>query len=344
MKKIIITSFIILLFAQSALSINQTGKNLAVGYGYVAGVENINAVTVNPANLHLLNYDEVMVSFNRPFIFHSLFIGIPFIYERVIGLAFINNNNNFKQYRLGINLFNINILRLGLAAGIDREISSSEKDKWGFVLSPGACLEVVNKKKDNFSINLGVNYKNLFAANEFGIYKDLTKNNIDFGLRSEIFINSLFLNMGINYVEEIDYNGSLEYSIMKPLKLIIITGKNSYGCGSEYTINSHEVAFAYLYDKNEESFNYSLSYKVRVGTRTRKSVTSKKPKKPRKQILEKQKELLEKGLRLYKRKRYKEARETWRRLNRMDRSTEYAKRARQYIIKVNNILKSIEEE
>ena len=78
-----------------------------------------------------------------------------------------------------------------------------------------------------------------------------------------------------------------------------------------------------------------------MGTRIRKSVTRKKP---RKQILEKQKELLEKGLRLYKRKRYKEARETWRRLNRMDRSTEYAKRARQYIIKVNNILKSIEEE
>ncbi len=60
--------------------------------------------------------------------------------------------------------------------------------------------------------------------------------------------------------------------------------------------------------------------------------------------LKAQKELLEEGLKLYRKKRYKGARAVWRKCNKMDPSTEHAKSARQYIIKVNNILKSIGEE
>ncbi len=345
MKRIIITLYILPLLIHLGFAVNRTGKNLAVGYGYVAGVKNINAVTVNPANLDLLNCSEVMVSFNKPFIFHSFLVGIPLIYNKIVGLAFINNNN-FKQYCLGMNVFNINILKFGLTTGMDREISSGEKDKWGFVLSPGLRLEIINIKKKNFNIDLGLNYKNLYAVNDFKSYKDLTRDNIDFGMRSELFIESLFLDVGLNYyLEETDYTGSLEYSLLKPLKFIIMTGKDSYGFGSEYAINVHEIGFAYVCDKEMKSFNYSLSYKARVG-KLGKHI-EKKPiykKRPREKILEMQKELLDKGLKLYRQKRYKQAREVWRRLNRMDRTTEYAKRARQYIIKVNNILKSIGEE
>ncbi len=69
-----------------------------------------------------------------------------------------------------------------------------------------------------------------------------------------------------------------------------------------------------------------------------------KRRKSRADALKTQQELLEEGLKFYRKKRYKGAREVWRKCNRIDPSTEHAKSARQYIVKVNNILKSIGEE
>lgn len=341
MKKLFVL-IIILSFVSISYGINQTGRNLSTGYGYVAGVDSIDAVTVNPANLDTLSQNEVMVTFNRPFIFHSFYSGIPLFEDKLLGLGFVKNNN-IQQVRIGLTLFDPGFFKLGFNLGFDREIGWVNS-KYGFVLSPGLIINLIDARRDNFSIDLGFNYKNAVHETDIKNVDELKEKNLDLGLRSELFIEDLFLNVGgNNYDKEWDYTVSLEFLLIEFFNVAVLMGKEKLGWGSDLILDNHKVSFGYQCDEDNKSYNYALSYSVKTGEKIRKRRVYRRRRVTRR-AKRKQKALLEEGLQLYKDKKYKEARNVWRKCVRLGPRTEYAKSAKQYLIKVNNILDSLEEE
>ena len=79
----------------------------------------------------------------------------------------------------------------------------------------------------------------------------------------------------------------------------------------------------------------------KAGKSTRNRGTRRK--RSRLEIKKAQLKLMDNGLELYRKKHYKGARNEWQKCNALDPGTKTAESARQYIIKVNNLLKSIGE-
>ncbi len=335
-KRILLIIILLIGIGRAGYTINQVPENIYSGYAYVAGVYTVNAATINPANLYYLNKDEIYIAFNKPFTFHSTTIGFPFGKDGYIGLGIIANES-FHQYRIGMNLLDFNYFKFGIATGMDREISYDRDDKFGFILSPGILIPVIQKEDIDFKIDIGVNWKNAVPINSFLIYDELTERDLDAGIRTELFIQHLFLNAGINYFqEELKYSISLEYLLFGSFNIGGVYMDKELGVGFTLSFKNNYLGFAYLDD------NYSASYNLTLG---KAKIFKKRYQGPTitKEHLRIQRNLLNRGIKLYKQKKYDEAKEAWTRVIRIAPSTEYAKEAKKYIKKVNNILKSIKE-
>ncbi|MDD5065431.1 MAG: hypothetical protein PHF84_00140 [bacterium] len=344
MKKINITFILFFSMALWLSGMNRTPENIYSGYGYVAGVDNINSVVINPANLYVVNNDEIYITFSRPFLFHSVAFGFPLGTDFYLGMAFVAATNNFHQYRAGFNMLNSEYIKLGLTTGLDREIQSRGSDRVGVALSPGLTVLLISSEDIDFNLTLGVNYKNLMRYNNFKSTTNFTKNNIDMGLRSELFIKDLFVNLGANYFSgDLKYSTSVEYLVLNELNIGLGIRENDVVFG--FTINFLNNFMAFGYEKKNYSLSYCVSLNNMLVMRTEKAARKKvRHVKPvSRSVLNKQKQLLDEGLKLYKEKQYEEAKQTWQKLIRMAPSTDYAKEARNYIQKVNNILRSFNE-
>ncbi len=320
----------------TVFSINEVPENIYTGYGYVAGVYTVNATVINPANLYYLNRDEVYITFNKPFSFHSTAIGLSMGSDHYLGLAIITYPS-FHQYRCGMNIFDFEHFKFGLTTGADREIIEGEKEKFGYALSSGVTLPLLKMEDSDFRLDIAGNFKNVFTVNDFETHKELTKPNLDLGLRSELFIQHLFINIGGNCFEkEWKVSASLEYLFYDFINIGVVYMDKDFGGGGTIGFENNYIGFAYLED------NYSISYSLTLG---KAKIFKRRYKGPTitKEHLRIQRNLLQRGIGLYKEKKYDEAKKTWQGVIRIAPSTEYAKEARKYIKKVNNILRSINE-
>ncbi len=342
LKKLIFFIIFIILSSNLIYSLNQSPENVYTGYGYVAGVNNIMATVVNPANLYVLNNDEMYVSFNKPLQFHSLAFGFPISTKYYLGVAIIDNPD-FRQYRLGMNIFNRSWIKFGIATGVDQERINN--DKIGFCLSPGLTVLLFRKEDINFGLSFGLNFKNLISINHFESSTNYTRHNIDLGLRSEIFLRDLFLNLGANYYsKKFNFSPSLEYLITDFINLgIVYQNTKNFGCGFTLNFLNNYVGFAYLNKTYSISYSLSLNDAVDIQSKSKRGKSYRGIRAVRTKDLNQQKKLLEEGIALYKEKKYEEARDLWRKAIRLAPRTEYAKEAQNYINKVNNILKSVGE-
>jgi len=335
-KRIIFVIILLINIYKVSYCINQVPENIYSGYAYVAGVYTVNAAVINPANLYYLNKDEIYITFNKPFIFHSTIIGFPFGKNRFTALGILANES-FHQYRAGINLLNYKHFKLGISSGIDREIQKGGNNRFGFILSPGFTFPIVKKEDKDFGIDLAANWKNALAFNSFKTYKERTADDVDIGIRTELFIQHLFFNTGFNYFQgESKYSISLEYLLSDVLNIGVVYKDKKFGCGFTLNLKKNYIGFAYIDN------SYSISYHLTLG---KAKIFKKRYHGPKitKEHLRIQRSLLNRGIKLYKEKKYDEAKKVWKGVIRIAPTTEYAKEARKYIKKVDNILRSLEE-
>lgn len=319
-------------------------ENIYKGYGYAAGVDSINAAVVNPANLYLLNREEVSFILVRPVDFYSFLFGVPLFKDFYLGLGFLSLSPQFQQFRAGFSLLNSEYIKLGVSTGIDRERGADE-DRAGFALSPGATLLLLSAPAVNFNLILGVHCHNLFTINNFQTATNFSRTAVDTGLRMELFIRNLFLNLGGDY----DLSGfrtsvGLEYLFLGFINFgaALLEG-DRVNFGFTMNFKNHFIGAAFESESYSLSYTFSLNNLAAQASRQqqRRQVRHESRVSPR--ILIKQRQLMDEGLKLYREKQYEKARAVWRKVVSLAPSTDYAKEARSYIDRVNSILKSIGE-
>ena len=340
MKKYILIIISLIIIGNRLYGFYTLPENIYSGYGYVAGVNNINALFVNPANLFHINSDEMYITFNEPFSFYSFAAGFPIFQNQYVGVGFLSTLP-VDTLKIGVNFLDAEYIKLGLTTGIDHQKLPS--DKIGLSFTPGLTALIIKDENINFNLAFAATYQNLIAINSFTNVNDESSGYLNLGLRNELFIKNLFLNLGTEYIiNKFNFSASMEYYLFNFMNIGLTLKNSDLAIGTSIYFKNHFIAISY--QKNLLSIGYCFS----LSDSAEGSLFEKKVHKNfqlsrviSQGTLDKQKELLDEGVKLYKDQKYDEAKKVWIKVINLAPETEYAKEAKNYITKVNNILENV---
>jgi hypothetical protein len=361
-RLIVIILGIALLSAPVAASPTAIGQ----GYGFLASEGNAESSAINPSGLHSLQNDIFAIAFTGPSfglaeaftVLKTSFKSLPF----GLGCSFLSPELQRIYAAVPFGFPKLPWLNLAPVLSIDREYHPAANDRFGVGLGAGALLVFPADKKDqHLDFSVGISGINLFTWNQFTTTDRIADRTLLCGLRLETFIHELILNTGGSWDFDVkkvsrayDWSAGLEYGGIGRIKIEdVLLGEPRFGAVRyarstaafiSWTLRSHTFTLSYLTGDKGDSFE--IGYRLRAMSRPVAPAPKKHPKAKRKATaadLERQKNLLNEGLQLYKAKQYDEAVATWERSIRIEPDNETANEARGYIEKVTELLKGIEE-
>ena len=341
MKKSIL--LLLLLFASSLSASVPSPEFLYSGYAAAAGVDDINAVFNNPAALTSIKSYDIYITLSTPLVFRTLALPIPITEEYTAGLG-LDDDGILQRIRLGLPVVDAKHFKAGVSLGLDRELPRT-LDNSGFALDLGLLIPFFQDDKRNFGITWGTTVQNLLGINDFQLVKRETYPEITSGIRMELFVKDLFLNLGGNYrLDKLDLSSGLEKLISKSVELGICLKGDELGIGTAIHMENSALTFAWNIIPNRADLwtvGYNFYFNPRTSAAKKIQLPIGKNGTSAGQLQRKQKVLLDKGIELYKAQEYEQARTNWNQCIQLGPNSATALEAKKYLDRVNTILNNL---
>jgi len=327
------------------IPLNAQIKNVditGIGYGYVSDVYGPDAVGINPSFLADIEGEWFSVSLIKPFVFHNISFALGISRNIGVGLH-IMQDEDFNLYSTAVGINMLDFIDLGVMLSLQRELISFKNN---FSISPGFNISLKTyRRKSPFDMNLGLFAENLIAGDNLLAYKYYSKLDIIYGLSFSILLKELRFYLGGEYFDTKNHiSFSADYNLFRILNLR--GGMNSEKevlLGLKFGNSYNYLSVGSKIQKEPSDIFYSISYtrSITTGLEQREQVRS--IKRVSRRTLNKQKELIERGLNYYREKDYTNAKEEWQKAYNLAPESKYGQEARKYLQRVERILKQIGE-